>query len=89
MKLFMTDKFLCENDYQMGKVIKYFKPNPVGEDVYLDPDGVTIHRDEDKIVRAQRIFKHNYYKPDGRGWRKVIERLENVSGPAQPPPISK
>lgn len=90
MKLFMTDKFLCEQDYHLGKVLKYFKPNPVGEDVYLDPDGFTIHKDEDKIVQAQRIFKHNYYKPDGRGCRKVIERLvENVSGPAQPPSISK
>lgn len=86
----MEDKFLSDMDWQLGKVLKYHKPNPVGEDVYLDPDGVTIHRDEDKIVRAQRIFKHNYYKPEGRGYRKAIERLvENVSGPAQPPPISK
>ena len=86
----MEDKFLSETDWQMGKVLKYRKPNPLGEDVYVDPDGVTIHKDEDKIVRAQRIFMHNYYKPEGRGGRKVIERLsENVSGPAQPPPISK
>ena len=86
----MEDKFLSETDWQLGKVLKYLKPNPVGEDVYLDPDGVTIHKDEDKIILAQRIFKHNYYKPEGRGGRKVIERLsENVSGPAHPPPISK
>ena len=86
----MTDKFLSDADFEIGKVLKYFKPNPVGEDVYLDPDGVTIHRDEDKIVKAQRIFKHNYYKPEGKWWRKVIKRpVENVSGPAQPPPISK
>jgi hypothetical protein len=86
----MTDKFLSDTDWQLGKVLKYLKPNPVGEDVYLDPDGVTIHKDEDKIVRAQRIFKHNYYKPGGRGCLRVIKRLvENVSGPAQPPPISK
>ena len=86
----MEDAFLSEADYKMGKILKYLKPNPVGEDVYLDPDGVTIHRDEDKIILAQRIFKHNYYKPDGRGARRVIERLsENVSGPGQPPPISK
>lgn len=86
----MTDTFLCDTDWQVGKVLKYHKPNPVGEDVYLDPDGVTIHKDEDKIIRAQRIFKHNYYKPEGRGGRKIVRRLmENVSGPAQPPSISK
>jgi len=86
----MGDAFLSEPDYKMGKVLKYQKPNPIGEDLYLDPDGVTIHSDEVKIVRAQRIFKHNYYKPDGRGARRVIERLsENVSGPGQPPSISK
>lgn len=86
----MEDKFLSDTDWQMGKVIKRLRLNPVGEDVYLDPDGVTIHKDEDKIIRAQRIFLQNYYKPDGRGYLRAIERLmENVSGPAQPPPISK
>lgn len=61
----MGDGFFSEPDYKMGKILKYLKPNPVGEDVYLDPDGVTIHRDEDKIILAQRIFKHNYYRADG------------------------
>ena len=68
------DKFECETDWELGKVRKYQKPNPVGEDVYLRPDG-TIVSDESKIVAAQRIFKHNYYKPDGPGGRKIVLRL--------------
>jgi hypothetical protein len=56
--------FYSETDVQLGKVPKYQKPNPVGEDMYLRPDG-TIESDEAKIVRAQQIFKHNYYKPGG------------------------
>lgn len=58
------NSFICETDSHLGKVLKYQKPNPVGEDVYLNPDG-TITRDEDKIIKVQRIFKHNYYKPGG------------------------
>lgn len=65
------DAFISEPDYKMGKVLKYQKPNPVGEDVYLMQDG-TITKDEDRIVKAQRIFKHNYYKPDGP-W-EVLQR---------------
>jgi hypothetical protein len=60
----MNDYFYAENDFKMGKVLKYQKPNPVGEDMYLRPDG-TIESDEAKIVRAQQIFKQNYYKAGG------------------------
>jgi len=67
------DKFESQPDWELGKVRKYQKPNPVGEDAYLEPDG-TVTLDEDKIVAAQRIFKHNYYKPDGRGARKTLEK---------------
>jgi hypothetical protein len=49
------------------------KLNPLGEDVYLNPDG-TVTRDEDKIIAAQRIFIHNYYSPNGR-W--FIEKKES------------
>ena len=69
------DKFVCETDVQLGKVLKYIKPNPIGEDAYLKPDG-TVEFDEDKITRAQRIFLHNYYKPSGPGAHKVIERMK-------------
>ena len=60
-------------DWEMGKVIKYQKCNPIGEDAYLKPDG-TVEFDEDKIKKAQRIFKHNYYKPEGKGAKKVLEK---------------
>jgi hypothetical protein len=70
----VDDVFYSAPDYTMGKVLKYRRPNPLGEDIYLGPDGKTITKDEDKIISAQRIFKHNYYKPGGRGAVKVLER---------------
>lgn len=73
----MDDVYISDPDYRLGKVIKYFRPNPIGEDVFLGSDGVTITRDEDKIKAAQRIFKHNYYKPGGRGARKVLGVYSN------------
>lgn len=69
------DVFICETDTQLGKVLKYYKPNPTGEDVYLESDGASIKRDEDQIIKAQRIFKHNHYKPGGAGARRVVKRL--------------
>lgn len=71
----MSDVFLSEKDTQMGKVIKYQKPNPIGEDIYLNPDG-SITKDEDKIIGAQRIFKHNYYKPDGKWAAKNLSKYQ-------------
>jgi hypothetical protein len=67
------ETFESEQDYDLGKAVKYRRVNPIGEDMYLQPDG-TIVSDESKIVKAQRIFKHNYYKPGGRGSRKVLEK---------------
>lgn len=69
------DIFVCESDVKAGKVTKYLRPNPIGEDIHLLPDG-TIERDEDKIIRAQRIFLHNWYRPGGKGANKVIERMK-------------
>lgn len=56
--------FYADKDYEVGKVLKYQRANPVGEDMYLRLDG-TIESDEAKIIRAQQIFKHNYYQPGG------------------------
>lgn len=81
----MDDICWTEPDYRLGKVVKYFKPNPIGEDIYLGEDGVTITRDEDKIIKAQRIFKHNYYKPGGRGAIKVLERYSKRTRAENPP----
>jgi hypothetical protein len=57
----------------------YFRPNPIGEDVYLGVDGVTVTRDEDKIIKVQRIFKNNYYKPGGKGALRVLKRLREAN----------
>jgi hypothetical protein len=56
--------YYSETDLQLGKVLKYRRPNPVGEDMYLRPDG-TIESDEFRIIKVQRIFKENYYKAGG------------------------
>jgi hypothetical protein len=65
------DFFNTDYDYNLGKVLKYQKPNPIGEDMYLKSDG-TIESDEKKIVIVQQIFKHNYYRPGGPWFRKKI-----------------
>jgi hypothetical protein len=72
------EAFISEPDHKMGKVLKYQKPNPVGEDVYLMPDG-TVTRDEDRIVKAQRIFKHNLYKPGGPWDLKTREKYTSCT----------
>jgi hypothetical protein len=64
-----------ETDYELGKVVKKYRRNPIGEDVYLLGDG-TIESDEDKIIRAQRIFKHNWYRPGGPGSRRVLAKYD-------------
>lgn len=50
---------------------KRARPNPVGEDIHLLPDG-TIKRDEDLIVKCQRTWIHNAYKPGGPMYRKHL-----------------
>ena len=58
------DVYVCDPDLTLGKTLKYQRANPVGEDMYLRPNG-TVESDEAKIIRAQQIFKHNYYQPGG------------------------
>lgn len=72
------DIFVSTKDYDEGKVLKYQRGNPIGEDIHLLPDG-TIVMDEDKIINAQRIFKHNYYKPGGRGYRRALEKFQSCT----------
>jgi hypothetical protein len=74
------DIFVSSKDYYEGKVLKYQRGNPIGEDIHLLPDG-TIVRDEDKIINAQRIFKHNWYKPGGPWDLKMREKY--LSGETQ------
>lgn len=73
------DVFKSEKDTDLGKVIKRPKPNPLGEDAHLMSSGVVVF-DEDKIIRAQRIFKQNWYHPEGPGARRVLAKY--ASSPA-------
>lgn len=66
--------FLGDKDTELGKIAKKSRLNPTGENVFLHPDG-SIEREEDKIIAAQRIFKHEYYKPDGKGFLKGLEKF--------------
>mgnify|MGYP006269398787 CR=1 FL=1 len=65
------DIYDTERDVAVGKVNKKRRLNPLGENVYLRSDG-SVERDEDKIIAVQRIWKHEYYKPDGKGFLKAF-----------------
>ena len=67
--------FESEKDFELGKIVKKSRFNPVGEDVFLCTDGWSIEKDEDKIIAVQRIWKHEYYKPEGRGFQKSFEKF--------------
>ena len=62
-----------EKDFELGKIEKKRRLNPTGENVFLDADGWSITKEEDKIVAVQRRWKHEYYKPDGKGFLKAIK----------------
>jgi len=73
------DVFTSDADTDLGKVVKRYKPNPLGEDAHLLPDGSVVF-DEAKIIRAQQIFKQNWYRPEGPGARKVLAKYKkNIS----------
>lgn len=65
--------FNSEKDTHLGKVVKKRRLNPLGEDAYLCPACGRVERDEDKIIAAQRIWRHEYYKPGGKGFLKAFE----------------
>jgi hypothetical protein len=75
----VEDVFTCEKDSDLGKVVKYMKPNPLGTDAHLMPDGTVVF-DEHKIIRAQQIFKENWYRPGGPGARKACEKFTSRTG---------
>jgi hypothetical protein len=68
--------FEGEKDFTLGKIVKKRRLNPTGENVFLRPDGWSITKDEDKIIAVQRIWKHEYYKPDGKGFLKSLEAFK-------------
>jgi len=53
------------------------KRNPLGQDCYLGSDGA-VTRDEDKIIRAQRIWKEIAYAPGGVMYRYGFERFHQI-----------
>ena len=65
--------FVGEKDFELGKIEKKRRLNSTGENVFLDADGWSITKDEDKIIAVQRIWKHEYYKPGGKGFLKSLE----------------
>lgn len=53
---------------------KFRRLNPLGEDMYLRPDG-TIEKDIDKIIFAQRWWCDRLYRyPDGIFFKKIFTK---------------
>lgn len=67
--------FEGDKDFTLGKIVKKPRLNPTGQNVFLGADG-SIHKDEDKIVAIQRLWKHEYYKPDGKGFLKAFDEFK-------------
>ena len=67
------DSYKSDFDSRNYQPMKRQRCNPVGEDIHLLPDG-SIIRDEDKIIKIQRIFLDNYYKPSGCGAMKALSK---------------
>jgi hypothetical protein len=68
-----VDFYKPDDDSRQYHPMKRQRLNPVGEDIHLLPDGSLVY-DEDKIIKIQRIFKENYYKPDGKGAQKILAK---------------
>jgi len=57
---------------------KFRKLNPLGEDMYLRPDG-TIEKDIDKIIWFQRWWLNRLYRyPDGIFFKKMLINNKNA-----------
>jgi len=56
--------------------LKRHKPNPLGENAYLLPDG-SIKKDEDSIVFLQRMWKDKAYTP--RSGCMYLKTLSNFT----------
>jgi hypothetical protein len=70
MDFFISD---FENDRY-----KFIRGNPLGEDMYLRPDG-TIEKDIDKIVFIQRWWADRLYRyPDGIFYKKMLINNKNA-----------
>jgi len=68
-----VDFYKSDFDSRQYQPMKRQRFNPVGEDIHILPDGSLDH-DEHKIIKIQRIFKDNYYKPDGKGAKMILSK---------------
>ena len=72
----MQDKFTSEFEHDRHK---FRKVNPLGEDMYLRPDG-TIEKDIDKIIWFQRWWLNRLYRyPDGIFYKKMLINNKNAN----------
>jgi hypothetical protein len=58
--------------YDKGKEVKRRRINSLGTNMYLNSDG-SVSDELKCIVNCQRIFKHEYYKPDGIWAKKMSD----------------
>lgn len=56
--------------YDEGKEVKRRRINPEGTNMYLNSDG-SVTDELECVIKCQRIFKHEYYKPGGT-WEKKM-----------------
>lgn len=68
-----VDFYKSDFDSRQYQPMKRQRCNPVGEDIHILPDGSLV-RDEDKIIKIQRIFIENYYNPDGKGAKMILSK---------------
>ena len=68
-----VDFYKSDFDSRQYQPMKRQRCNPVGEDIHILPDGSLVN-DEHKIIKIQRIFKDNYYKPDGKGAKMILSK---------------
>jgi hypothetical protein len=60
---------------------KFRRLNPLGEDVYLRPDG-TVEKDIDKIIFVQRWWCDRLYRhPDGIFFKKIFTKNKTYGVP--------
>ena len=78
--------YICdEQGYRVGlepadpRPKKRARVNPLGENVYLLPDG-TLKKDEDLIVACQRTWLHNAYRPGGPMFKKNLASVNSRWG---------
>ena len=68
-----VDFYKSDFDSRQYQPMKRQRFNPVGEDIHILPDGSLVN-DEHKIIKIQRIFKDNYYKPEGKGAKMILSK---------------